>query len=336
MRSAAQNAERHENRSGNRKESRRCTPEHQEKLKSIKRKLSQTRRERSQIAGELRAARRGGNRAERVEQIKRRKNNKQEIFRLQNELRRAKERTQGEPETGALPDFLIIGAPKCGTTFLYHLLTKHLHIEPAAFKEPHYFDLLFDKGTEWYRQCFLPPRWEDGQWTITGEATPGYLRHPRAPERVAQVVPQAQLIALLRNPVDQIYSAYHYFQVRHGLTMRTFEETIEDGSEDLRNEVLSQGIYVDQLLRWSKFFRDEQMLVLKSESLFERPQETLKRVLDFLALPDWEPEASDLHDKRNRGKYEQTMDLNTRRRLEHYFEPYNRRLYSYLGVDFGW
>jgi hypothetical protein len=76
--------------------------------------------------------------------------------------------------------------------------------------------------------------------------------------------------------------------------------------------------------------------VLKSEDLFERPRETLKLVLDFLDLPDWEPEASQLVSRRNKGEYEQEMDPSTRRQLEGFFEPHNRRLYDYLGRDFGW
>jgi len=78
------------------------------------------------------------------------------------------------------------------------------------------------------------------------------------------------------------------------------------------------------------------MLVLKSEDLFDYPQETLERVLDFLELPEWKTDASELDDNRNEGSYEQTMDPSVRRRLEEYFEPHNRRLYEYLGVDFGW
>jgi len=93
---------------------------------------------------------------------------------------------------------------------------------------------------------------------------------------------------------------------------------------------------VDQLLRWSKFFDDEQMLVLKSEDFFERPVETLKVVLDFLNLPDWEPPVSELQKKRHKGSYEQEMNPATRWRLKEFFEPHNRRLYDYLGVDFGW
>jgi hypothetical protein len=93
---------------------------------------------------------------------------------------------------------------------------------------------------------------------------------------------------------------------------------------------------VEQLLRWSAFFSKEQMLVLKSEDFFEEPVETLKSVLNFLDLPQWEPDVSQLRESRHEGNYEQSMDSFTRRRLEAYFRPYNQRLYEYLGVDFGW
>jgi hypothetical protein len=76
--------------------------------------------------------------------------------------------------------------------------------------------------------------------------------------------------------------------------------------------------------------------VLKSEDFFEHPHQTLKSVLEFLGLPEWEPEPAKLETKRNAGRYEEEMDPATRRRLEEYFEPHNRRLYDYLGVDLGW
>jgi Sulfotransferase domain len=328
--------EQRENRPRNQKSTRQRMPEHKKKIKSIRRELTEKRRERSQIGRELRAAKRGTERSKRIEQLKRIKSKKQEIFRLNKELRTAKAGTDGEPETGSLPDFVIIGAPKCGTTFLYHLLTKHPHVEPAAFKETHYFDRLFDKGTEWYRGCFPPPKYRDGRRTITGEATPGYLSFPQAPERMVKVIPQARLIALLRNPVDRTYSAYHYFRVRHGRGRGTLEDFYSFIERSHNGHLIRQGFYVDHLLRWQRFFSDEQIIVLKSEDFFERPQQTLTRVLDFLELPEWEPEASELRDKVNKGSYERRMDPATRRRLEAYFEPHNRRLYEHLGVDFGW
>jgi hypothetical protein len=243
------------------------------------------------------------------------------------------DRVSGEPEIGSLPDFVIIGAQKGGTSFLYHLLTRHPLVEPAARKELHFFDgpRLFEKGAGWYRRCFPRPKMDDGRRSITGEATPSYLFDPPVAKRMAQVVSQAQLIALLRNPVDRAYSHYQ-MQVKRGTEPRDFEEAIEQQD----SSYVSRGLYVDQLLRWSEFFSKEQMLILKSEDFFERPVETLKVVLDFLELPDWQPEASDLEQRRHTGVYSKKMDPSTRRRLEAYFEPYNQRLYEYLGLDFGW
>src|SRR5215208_4490857 len=163
---------------------------------------------------------------------------------------------------------------------------------------------------------------------------------------MAKVVPQARLIVLLRNPVDRAYSQYHH-QTRKGRETLGFEEAIEAEEARLCGETdkmledehytsynwlhfsyLSRGIYVDQLLRWSKFYGREQMLVLKSEDFYERTIDAVKLVLDFLDLSDWQPDASKRPQK---GCYKQKMNLATRRRLEEYFEPHNQRLYEYLG-----
>jgi hypothetical protein len=96
---------------------------------------------------------------------------------------------------------------------------------------------------------------------------------------------------------------------------------------------------VDQLVFWSKFYNEEHMLVLKSEDVFERPQETLKLVLGFLDLPDWETPFSQPPQNRGyyrRKNYRSKMDPDIRLRLQEYFKPHNQRLYEYLGVDFGW
>ncbi len=306
-----------------------------ENSKALKKKLEGKNRELSQIKKELRAAK---NEAERSRHKRRKKTVQQEIFKLERGLHATEEqRMEGEePGTGALPDFVVIGGKKCGTTFLYHLLTLHPYVEHAAAKELHYFDRFFDEGVEWYRQCFPQPGWKNGRKTMTGEASP-YMSHRFAPERMAEGVPQARLIALLRNPAERAYSDYQQV-VRKGRESRSFEEAIgfEGASLDHSSKYLSSSVYVDQLKRWSKFFSEEQMLVLKSEDFFERPVETLKVVLEFLELPEWEPDASELPKKRNMGSYQQGMGPETRRRLEEYFEPHNKRLYDYLGVDFGW
>ena len=267
---------------------------------------------------------------------------KLEIFHLKNELHAMNElvestrdgsaaRASEEPEeVGSLPDFVIIGAQRCGTTAFYDLLTKHPHVEPAAIRELHYFDRpdRFDKGAEWYRRCFPPPRWKNGRRSITGEKTPYYLFHPHVPQRMAEVIPRARLIVMLRNPVDRAYSHY-----QHDLSLKrkhpgTFEEVIERRD----SSYLPRGIYVDQLLRWYEYFSKEQMLVLKSEDFFGRTTETLRQVEDFLGLSH---QQLVLPARKSSDRY-QPMDPATRRRLEAYFGPHNQRLYEYLGVDFGW
>lgn len=257
-------------------------------------------------------------------------------------------------EESVAPDFVIIGAQKCGTTFLYRrLLSQHPHVEPARKKEIHYFDLWkhYDRGGDWYRSHFPPPTWNEGRRSLTGEASPYYLFHPHAARRMAEVVPQVRLIAVLRNPVDRAYSSYQH-AIRKGTeSVPTFEEAVELEETRLRGErdkmladerydslnlrrfsYLSRGVYADQLMEWSRFFSDAQMLVLKSENLFERTPDTLKLVLNFLDLPGWEPEA---RESRKERKYP-PMNPDTRRRLRSYYDPHNQRLYEYLGVDFGW
>lgn len=308
-----------------------------EKIRGIKEEISGKRRERNRLARQTSAARLAGKGSEHQQLLRDLKGIKQELFQLERRLRAARQGDDtADPGTGALPDFAIIGAPKCGTTFLYHLLAKHPRIRPAAFKEPHFFDLFFDRGVDWYRGCFPTPGLGDGGRTITGEATPGYLSHPDAPGRMAQVVPDARLIALLRNPVDMIYSAYHFFRGRRGEDISGFEKYAGDALKKPNSKVLAGGIYVDQIARWSRHFDREQMLVLKSEDFFGEPRQTLGAVLEFLDLPPWEPDASDLGDKRNQGSYEKEMNPETRRRLAEFFGPHNQRLYEYLGTDFGW
>ena len=217
---------------------RRMSSEQRERIESKRRELFRVQRE-------LSAAKDG---AERSKHKKRKKRIQQEIFELTREFRAAEEqgaeatpdgrttpRATDESAVGALPDFFIIGAKKCGTTFLYHLLGQHPHVEAAKKKEIHYFDHHFSKGNDWYRSHFPPPTWKEGRRSITGESSPYYLFHPHAARRMAGVVPRARLIVLLRNPVDRAYSHYHQ-EAGRGHEPLTFEEAIEAEEARLRGE----------------------------------------------------------------------------------------------------
>ncbi|MEJ7631917.1 MAG: sulfotransferase domain-containing protein, partial [Rubrobacteraceae bacterium] len=225
-----------------------------------------------------------------------------EISRLEERLR-----PTGAP-TGALPDFVVIGAQKSGTTSFYRDVIRHPHVGRSTKKEVHFFDHNFDKGLDWYRAHFPSPELKDGRRTITGEASPYYLAHSLAPERAAKVVPQAKLIALLRNPANRAYSHYQH-AVRYGRDPLSFEDAIEAEEDRMRKSrdkilaeqgftpaipsgrsYLARGVYVDQLLEWNRFFDRDQLLVLKAEDYFADSPGAMKTVLDFLGLPDWEPE----------------------------------------------
>jgi len=262
--------------------------------------------------------------------------------------------------TGALrvlPDFLLVGAPKCGTTSLYGYLAEHPNVLPAMDKEVRFFDQFCHRSLSWYRGHFPMRRElrraerETGQRVLTGEATPTYLMSPVAPGRAHAVVPEAKLIALLRNPIDRAYSNYQ-MEVRHGTETLSFEEALDAEEERLKDERIEvyedgarfkftdlhfsyqkQGIYVEQLKRWLEYYHRDQLLVLDSELLFENPAECYARVLDFLGLPPHEPDSFPVL---YQGIYKDTMRPKTRKRLLEYYQPHNEELFELLGERFEW
>jgi hypothetical protein len=254
-----------------------------------------------------------------------------------------------------LPDFLVIGAQKCGTTALYAYLRWHPQITGPAWKEVSYFDRHYRRGEGWYRGQFpsTPRLWlagrRSGRTPLVGEASPSYVLHPSAPERVRALLPDARLVLLLRDPVDRALSHYHH-EVALGREPLSFEEAIDREPERLEGELgrlgdptyfsrpwwdytyLARGRYAEQLERWLELFPREQLLALPSERLRERPAEAYARVLAFLGADPFE--LADFPPIFER-EYA-PMQAGTRARLEEYFAPHNERLYALLGEDFGW
>ncbi|MGF1588757.1 MAG: sulfotransferase domain-containing protein [Pleurocapsa sp.] len=199
----------------------------------------------------------------------------------------------------SMPDFIIIGAAKCGTSSLYKYLTQHPKIKSAFQKEPSFFNTYFDKGLTWYRSNFPIQR----QNFITGEASPGYFYYPPAPQRIAKLIPAVKLIVLLRNPVDRACSLY-YYNLKHlgDKDEFPFEEAIRKEPQRLNSEFkkiidnenyydqkdyyylhkkyyhfayLRTCIYQEHLNHWLQFFPKQQLLILKSEDLFEKPKKLM-------------------------------------------------------------
>ena len=199
------------------------------------------------------------------------------------------------------PDFLIIGAQKCGTTSLFHFLSQHPDLGLPTKKELHFFDLQYNKGIEWYYSLF--PKKSFLKKKLTGEASPFYLFHSLVPERVFHHLPKIKIIVLLRNPIDRAYSQYNHQRKLGNEPIQSFEEAIvneegriaaEEGklkkgeiNENLayrRYSYVERGFYSVQIDRWLQYFSMNQMLFIKSEDFFEFPQKALNEVYAFLKI----------------------------------------------------
>src|SRR5262245_31904466 len=245
-----------------------------------------------------------------------------------------------------LPDFLVLGAQKAGTTALYAYLRWHPGITGPSWKEVSFFDRHWWRGERWYRGQF-PLRSRE---RIVGEASPSYLFHPLAPERARAVVPDARLLAVLRDPVDRAYSQYQH-EVALGREPLSFEDALEAEAERTRGEVerlvadprawsgawwdhtyAARGLYAEQLDRWLAMFPREQLLVVATDELGEKPAETYAAVLAFLGVP---PHDLDDYPRVFDREYA-PMRPETRSALAERFAEPNRRLEQLLGRDFCW
>ena len=252
-----------------------------------------------------------------------------------------------------LPDFVIIGAQKAGSTSLHHYLEQHPRIIAGAWrKEQQFFDRNYHRGVLWYRANF-PIRGvknRNGKTRIIGESTPNYIFHPLVPKRMASLLPDAKLIAILRNPVDRATS--HYFHnVRKGFEHLPIEEAFRTEDERLAGErermladegyrgvpylrfsYLNRGRYAEQLEGWLQYYPPDQLLVLRSEDLFSAPQETVDRAFAFLGC-----ESCPVNAERKYNQFPNpAVENRVREWLLEYFEPHNARLATLVGFDPAW
>jgi hypothetical protein len=247
----------------------------------------------------------------------------------------------------ALPDLVILGAQKAGTTSLFHYLGQHPEVIRPFRKEVHFFDHNFEAGPRWYRAHFpLSRQLEDGR--ITFEASPLYLFHPLSAERMAGIVPKAKLIAILRDPVERAIS--HYFMERRkGRDRLPLRDALAAEEQRLAGPIAerdyafpgfahfsykSRGHYAEQLERYRAVFPAEQLLVLGSDDLFDQPEQTLRRVFEFAGV-DPSFTVADL-EARNTGHNRTEADPGIVAELEDYFRPHNERLYRLIGRNLGW
>lgn len=212
-----------------------------------------------------------------------------------------------------MPDFLGIGTQKGGTTSLHRWLSKQPEVFLPDQKELHYFDLNFDRSINWYKNYFTKAKFNQ----TCGEITPFYLFHPKVPKRIYEILPNARLIILLRDPVERTIS--HYWHARkRGFETLSPEKAIEAEEKRLReggiyslqkHSYIGRSRYIEQLDRYEKYFKKEQLLILKSENLFTNSKETQNEIKKFLMIEDeGKNYAIEMANKRS-GEYEDIPTL---------------------------
>ena len=190
-----------------------------------------------------------------------------------------------------LPDFLLIGAQKSGTTSLFHYLAQHsqVAVNPRKRKEIYFFNQESNRVLEAYRQyfplCSVPG--------LVGDGTTVYFHSPEVPERVHHLLPKVKLVLVLREPSARALSHY-YHHVQRGREKRSTEEAFSEETllnyeagtlrSGLSFRYLSNGDYAYHLERWLRFFPENQILVVQAERLFREPQFVVDDVVDFLGL----------------------------------------------------
>jgi Sulfotransferase domain len=211
------------------------------------------------------------------------------------------------------PDFIMIGAQRCGTTSLFRALRAHPQVvAPTFHKGINYFDLNYYRGAAWYRGHFPiaeVARRRAGRWgrPVAFEASGYYMYHPWALERLARAMPTVKLVVMLRDPVERAYSAYKHEYAR-GYETETFEAALALEDDRLAGEIARmradpayesfphrhhsyrhRGYYAEQLERAFKFFPRTQVHIIDSEAYFGQPGQEYRRLLKFLGLRSFEP-----------------------------------------------
>lgn len=199
-----------------------------------------------------------------------------------------------------LPNFLVVGASRCGTTYLYQLLSQHSAIflpstqsESPATKDTHFFDTKYyyegEVKIDNYANLFQGVK--KGQ--VAGEVATSYMYFEWVPELIANYLGDIQLIFLMRNPIDRAYSQY-WRQLIQGKETLAFDKAIKLEPTRLKTSLhdrysfsyIDRGFYMRQIERFLPLFSAENMLFLFSEDLYQFPEQTFQRICQFLKIDE--------------------------------------------------
>jgi hypothetical protein len=192
-----------------------------------------------------------------------------------------------------LPDFIIIGVHKAGTTSLHHYFDQHGHVFMTLVKEPNYFsfdphnprhigqskDQFRVRSLDQYEKLFkdAPP---DAK---KGEASPSYFQSQLAPERINKTIDNCKLILSLRNPVDRAYSAYQ-MSVRRGRASVTVDQI-----DPSRDRWITAGFYAESLSRYQNYFNEDRLKVILFDELRNDPALVMRELFRFIDVDETFP-----------------------------------------------
>lgn len=195
---------------------------------------------------------------------------------------------------GRLPNFLIIGAAKAGTTSIFRYLGQHPQIHTCLLKEPHFFstDQIYEYGFDWYKGLYADAKIDQ----ICGEASTSYSMWPKTastPQRIYDVVPDVKLIYIIREPIARIESeCLQIFKYsRYVLGDQSLPSSVDALLEYMTDEKNGVGIhpihnseYIRQINQYLRLFKRDQLLILFQEDLQHQPGETLSKTFEFLGV----------------------------------------------------
>lgn len=207
-----------------------------------------------------------------------------------------------------LPNFLIIGAPKAGTTSLYRYLRQHPQVFMSPAKEPNFFAFGGDAppdfngpgdrdepttlDLETYQRLFANVTNE----LAAGEASTVYLYSPDAPQRIHATIPDAKLIAILRNPIDRAFSNYLHLRRSQREPLPDFGQALQAEAERIANHwkpfwyYQAQGLYGQQLQRYLQYFERDQLGIWLFDDLKNDELGTIRDIFTFLGVdPTFQP-----------------------------------------------
>ena len=247
-----------------------------------------------------------------------------------------------------LPDFIIIGAVRCGTTSLYYNICEHPKILSASYDEIGFFDVNYDLGINWYRSMFpIKSRDISSEKYLTGEDTPFYFWNETTAKKIKKDLPNVKLITILRNPVDRAYSNYN-LGVRGGTENLSFEEAIDIEINALEKIEITRGnlvnlctnprsyiiksLYYEQMKIWTENISKDNLFVTNTEMMLEKPENVLENIFKFLQISPYKIKNPQ---KRKNVQY-LDMSNKTRKKLIEFFKPHNQQLYKLIGHEFKW